>query len=203
MICLTLLIEHPDIAPPLPIMYTQAMAHPKIPAKVITEINRQYNQELGSAHSYRALSLWCEDQNLKGFACHFDRQAAEEYTHAKKLGSHLLDRSVLPETGPIPAPKHTFKSLLEAVQHAQAMEQANTQGINVVYETALGVKDYPAQVLMHWFINEQVEEERWSTELVERVQGATCAGSLSDLDRHVERLLAERLLADEKEAGQE
>ena len=52
-------------------------------------------------------------------------------------------------------------------------------------------------MLMHWFINEQVEEERWSTEMVERVQSATCAGSLSDLDRHIDRLLAERLLAEE------
>jgi ferritin len=70
------------------------------------------------------------------------------------------------------------------------MEVANTRGIHAVYEAALAAKDYPAQVLMQWFISEQVEEERWSTEMVERVQSATCAGSLSDLDRHIERLLA-------------
>jgi ferritin len=102
---------------------------------------------------------------------------------------------VLPETGAIPAPKHAFKSLLEAALHALAMEHANTQGINSVYEAALAAKDYPAQVLMHWFINEQVEEESWSMEMVERVQSATCSGSLSDLDRHIERYLAEGLFA--------
>jgi ferritin len=48
---------------------------------------------------------------------------------------------------------------------------------------------------MHWFINEQVEEEAWAAELVDRVRTATCAGSLLDLDRHVEKLLA-----DDKEA---
>ena len=46
---------------------------------------------------------------------------------------------------------------------------------------------------MHWFINEQVEEEDWSTEMVERVQSATCAGSTSDLDRHIERYLEEEV----------
>jgi ferritin len=46
---------------------------------------------------------------------------------------------------------------------------------------------------MHWFINEQVEEEDWSTEMVERVQAATCAGSLGDLDRHIERYLEEEV----------
>jgi ferritin len=44
---------------------------------------------------------------------------------------------------------------------------------------------------MHWFISEQVEEERWSDEMVERVKGATCAGSISDLDRHIVKLLAD------------
>ena len=64
-----------------------------------------------------------------------------------------------------------------------------TPSVNSDYEAAQAAKDYPAQVLMHWFINEQVEEEAWSTEGVERVQAASCAGGLSDLDRHIERYL--------------
>ncbi len=174
------------------------MATAKVPPKVVTELQRQYNQELGAAHSYRALALWCESQNFKGFACYFDKQAAEEYAHAKKIAAHLLDRGVLPETAAISAPKQNFKGLLEVAQQAQAMEVTNTQGIHEVYEAAVAAKDYPAQVLMHWFINEQVEEERWSTEMVQRVQSASCAGSLSDLDRHIDRLLEERLTAEDK-----
>jgi ferritin len=169
------------------------MKQPSIPAKVLAELQRQLNQELGAAHSYRALAYWCEDQNLKGFARFFARQAGEEQEHAGKIAGHLNDRRVLPEVGAIPAPKQTFRSLLEAAQHAQAMEQANTQGINAVFEAAVAAKDYPAQVLMHWFINEQVEEEGWAAEMIERIQAATCAGSCSDLDRHIERYLDEGL----------
>jgi ferritin len=165
------------------------MAKSKIPAKVLVELNRQFNYELGAAHAYRALSLWCADQNLKGFAAYFAKQSGEEHEHAGKFGDHLIDRGALPELTAIAAPKQNFKSLLEVAQQAQAMEQANTQGVNAVYEAALAAKDYPAQVLMHWFIAEQVEEEAWTTEMVERVQTATCAGSVSDLDRHIERLL--------------
>ena len=166
------------------------MPDSRIPAKVVAELNRQINQELGAAHGYLALSIWCAEQNLKGFAAWFDKQVAEEHEHAKKIIAHLTDRRVSPDVGAIPAPKQKFRSLLEAARHAQEMEQANTRGIHGVYEAAVAAKDYPAQVLMHWFINEQVEEERWSTEMVERVESATCAGSLSDLDRHIERLLA-------------
>jgi ferritin len=163
----------------------------KIPAKVLAELNRQFNQELSAAHSYRALSIWCEDQNLKGFASYFARQVAEEHVHAEKIIAHIIDRGVMPELAAIATPKYNFKSLLEMAHHAQAMEQANTQGINSVYEAALGAKDYPAQVLMQWFINEQIEEEAWCLEMVERVQAATCAGGLSDLDRHIERYLTD------------
>jgi ferritin len=42
---------------------------------------------------------------------------------------------------------------------------------------------------MQWFIAEQVEEEAWCLEMVERVQAATSSGGLSYLDRHIERYL--------------
>ena len=104
---------------------------------------------------------------------------------------HVHDRGVAPELAAIAAPKQNFKSLLEVVEQALAMEQANTRGINSVYEAAVAARDYPAQMLMHWFIKEQVEEEAWAAELGDRVRAATCAGSLLDLDRHVEKLLAD------------
>ncbi|MGA2280515.1 MAG: ferritin [Verrucomicrobiota bacterium] len=167
------------------------MAKTKIPSKTLTELNRQINCELTAAHAYLALSVWCASRSLKGFAGFFAKQSSEEREHAEKLMDHVQDRGVAPELTAIAAPKQNFKSLLEVVEKAQAMEQANTGGINAVYEAAVAARDYPAQVLMHWFIKEQVEEEAWASELVDRVQAATCAGSLLDLDRHVEKLLAD------------
>jgi ferritin len=165
------------------------MAKTNIPAKVLTELNRQFNHELSASHAYLALSAWCAARNLKGFAGFFSKQAGEEREHAEKLIQHVLDRGSVPQLAAIAAPKQDFDSLLKVAEQAQKMEQTNTQGINAVYEAALVSKDYPAQVLMHWFISEQVEEETWAAEMVDRVRGATCAGSLSDLDRHIEKLL--------------
>jgi ferritin len=161
-----------------------------IPPKVLSELKRQLNQELNAAHGYLAMSIWCALENLKGFARFFATQADEERKHAGKIIDHLVDRGVPPELETLPAPKQDYPALLDLVLQAQAMEQSNTQGIDAVYSAALADKDYPAQVLMHWFINEQVEEEAWAAELAARVKGATCAGSLSDLDRHVEKFLA-------------
>lgn len=166
------------------------MAKSQIPTKVLAELNRQLNHELNAAHAYLALSVWCEAQNLKGFAGFFAKQAGEEREHAGKMMKHLLDRGAMPELAAISDPKHDFGILLEVVEHAQGMEQTNTQGINAVFEAAVATKDYPVQVLMHWFISEQVEEEAWAAEMVDRVQSATCAGSFMDLDRHIEKILA-------------
>jgi ferritin len=157
---------------------------------VLSELKRQLNHELNAAHSYLAMSIWCAAQNQKGFARFFAKQAGEEREHAGKMIDHLVDRGVPTKLEALAAPKQNFSSLLDLALHAQAMEQANTQGINAVFEAALAAKDYPVQVLMHWFINEQVEEEAWAAEMVDRIKGATCAGSLSDLDRHIEKLLA-------------
>lgn len=158
---------------------------------LLTELVRQMNHELSAAYGYEGLAHWCELQNFKGFARYFHKQAGEERVHARKFTAHLLDRGVLPELRQLPAPKAQFESLLEIARQAQSMERANTVGINQVYEAALREKDFPAQVLLHWFIGEQVEEEDWADEMVERVETAGCSGGIMDLDRHIERYLAD------------
>lgn len=167
------------------------MSKSAIPQAVLRELNRQLNHELSAALNYKALSIWCIAENLTGFGEFFEKQAGEEREHADKIIEHILDRDGVPEIAAIPAPPRKFKSLLDVALQAQEMERANTRGINAVYEAALAAKDYPAQVLMHWFISEQVEEEAWCSELVGRVTAASCAGSLSDLDRHIVRILGD------------
>jgi ferritin len=159
---------------------------------VLTELQRQMNHEFGAAHAYTALAVWCAENNLKGCSRFFHHQAAEEREHAQKFLDHLLDRGAKPELRAIDAPKAEFKNLLEVARHARQMEQANTAGIHKCFEAALAAKDYPSQVALHWFISEQVEEEAWCDELVARVEGATCAGGLGDLDRHLSRYLEEK-----------
>src|SRR5262245_52171570 len=171
----------------------------ELPPAVANELQRQLNQELAAAHEYEALSLWCEDANLKGFAHYFIKQAKEEREHARRFMKHLLDRKVVPELTELPAPESRFDSLLEVAKQAQSMEKENTAGIHAAYEVALDAKDYAAQVFLHWFISEQVEEEDWADEMVERVARANCAGGIGELDRHIERYLEDEPSAPEEE----
>lgn len=156
------------------------------------ELNRQFNHELMAALHYEALAWWCAHRSLPGFARFFRKQAAEERGHAERIAQHLLDRGVEPIVEAIPAPRSDLGSLLEVARHAQTMEQDNTRGVHAAYEAAVAARDYPAQVMLHWFIREQVEEEAWTAEMVARVEAATCAGALAELDRHIERYLEEK-----------
>src|SRR5690348_4144293 len=117
-----------------------------IAPEVVNEMQRQMNHELGAAHAYTALALWCADRNFKGFARFFYKQAAEERVHAQKFMDHMLARGVMPEARALAAPRTAFDNLLEIARHAQSMEQANTVGIHQVYDAAARAHDVAAQV---------------------------------------------------------
>jgi ferritin len=51
-------------------------------------------------------------------------------------------------------------------EEVAAHEAKVTASIYSLYELALQEKDYPAQMMLQWFINEQVEEEKNAGEIV-------------------------------------
>lgn len=158
-------------------------------SKLITALEKQANHELLAAQAYLAMAYWCDVHHHGGFAKFFHSQTEEEQDHAGKILKHLADRDVVPTISAMAAPKVDFKQVVEVAQAAYDLERANTAGIHTAYETALMEKDYPAQVLLHWFVSEQVEEEAWSGKLLVKTREATCAGAMLNLDRHLAKTL--------------
>ena len=68
------------------------------------------------------------------------------------------------------APATTWNSNLELFREVAKHEGEVTASINTLYELALAEKDYPAQVMLQWFINEQVEEEKNAAEIVANLE---------------------------------
>ncbi|MEZ0396734.1 MAG: ferritin [Anaerolineales bacterium] len=140
-------------------------------------INAQINKEFFSAYLYLSMAAYFEDQNLPGFARWLRVQADEERGHAMKFYDFLLERGGKVELQAIAAPPQTWTSALEAFKEVQAHEAKVTASINALYELALAEKDYPAQVLLHWFITEQVEEEKNAAEIVAQLERIEAHGS--------------------------
>ena len=132
-------------------------------------LNEQINKELYSAYLYLSMSAWFDNNNLPGFAKWMHMQAEEEYEHAMKFFGHIADRGGKVELKAIAGPQVDWKSNLEVVEQVLEHEQFVTASINSLYDQALSEKDYPAQVMLQWFIDEQVEEEKNASELVHLV----------------------------------
>jgi len=129
-------------------------------------MNEQINKELFSSYLYLSMAAFFEEKNLSGFASWMHLQADEEREHAMKFYEHILERGGRVLLKAIDAPKTEWNSNLEVAEEVAAHEGKVTASIYALYELALKEKDYPAQVMLQWFISEQVEEEKNAAELV-------------------------------------
>lgn len=133
-------------------------------------INEQINKELFSSYLYLSMAAFFEEKGLPGFAKWMHIQSDEEREHAMKFYEHLVDRGGRVLLKAIDAPGTTWKSNLEVFEEAQAHEAKVTKMIYDLYELALKEKDFPAQVLLQWFITEQVEEEKNAADIVQQLK---------------------------------
>ena len=129
-------------------------------------MNEQINKELFSSYLYLSMAAYFEDRNLPGFAHWMRAQEGEEREHAMKFYDFIFERGGKVILKAIDAPKTDWKSALELFEEVAAHEAKVTASIYALYELALKEKDYPAQVMLQWFITEQVEEEKNAAEIV-------------------------------------
>ena len=134
--------------------------------KVLDALNRQIQHELTAAHNYLAMSVWFDNELLKGFAAYMKKQAAEEQEHAMKILEYVQEQNEMPQLLAIAAPRTTFEAVADACKHARDLEKSNTAAINACYEAAVKENDLATQQMLQWFISEQVEEENWTEEFV-------------------------------------
>ena len=137
--------------------------------KVYKVFNEQVQAELYSAYMYLAMSLYLENKNFKGMASWLKVQYEEERAHAFRLAKFMQERGVKPELLQIDAPPAEYGTPLEVFTKALEHEQYVTSRIHSMYEVAVKEKDYAAMTHLHWFIDEQVEEEDQTREIVDKL----------------------------------
>ena len=152
--------------------------------RVQSALNDQIQKEFASGYLYLAMAAYCEDLNLPGFAHWLRKQAEEEQGHAMRLYGHVVDRGGRVLLQGIEQPPAEFDSPLGVFEKTLAHEQAVTASIHRLYEIAGEAKDYAAQSMLKWFIDEQVEEENSAAQIVEQLKRAGTAGhALLMMDR--------------------
>lgn len=126
--------------------------------KIVDAFNQQVGNELGASNQYVNIATYFSEENLEELAKFFFRQAEEEREHAMKFVHFLLDAGGHVKIPAIAEPKHGFSSAAEAVQAALDWEREVTQQIYGLVDLAKEEKNYIAQNLLDWFVDEQLEE---------------------------------------------
>ncbi len=130
-------------------------------------LNEQIKNEMFSSYLYLSMSAYCAESSLPGFASWMRVQSGEEQTHAMKFFSYILERNSHVELQALVKPQSKFKSPMELFKHVLDHEKKVTGMINALYELAVKEKDYPTQIMLEWFITEQLEEEKTAGEIIQ------------------------------------
>ena len=129
-------------------------------------LNDQIQKEFHSAYIYLGMSAYFEAENLPGAAHWMRHQAEEEQEHAMKIFDFINDRGGRVALQAIGEPPAGYGSPLAVFEAAYAHEQKVTRSIHDLYALAVKENDYPTQVMLQWFIDEQVEEEKNASAIV-------------------------------------
>jgi ferritin len=133
-------------------------------------INGQINKELYSSYLYLSMATYYAESNLPGFAAWMRVQSSEEYAHAMKFYGYVIERNGHVELEAIEKPLSKFKSPVDVFKQVLEHEQKVTGMINKIYELAAKEKDYPTQIMLEWFITEQLEEEKSAGDIFEELK---------------------------------
>jgi ferritin len=139
-------------------------------AKMQQALNDQINAELYSSYLYLSMAAHSEAANLQGFAHWLRIQSQEEYGHAMRIFDFVLDRCGRVELKPIQGPPTSWESPLAMFEAVLAHEQHVTRLIHQLAAQARAENDYPTEVFLQWFVNEQVEEEKQSDQIVQKLR---------------------------------
>src|ERR671914_3069988 len=127
--------------------------------RFVEALNDQIGREFNAAHQYTAVAAYYDRETFPRLASFFYEQAEEERDHAMKMVAYILDRDATPDIGAIDAPRQEFGDQVEPIKLALEQERKVTVRISELFEIARETKDYPGEQFMHWFLEEQVEEE--------------------------------------------
>ena len=156
-------------------------------AKVVQDaLNDQIRKEYASSYLYLAMAACAEANNLLGSGRWMRLQSQEELGHAMKLFDYVNDRGGRVRLEAIGQPPADFGSALQMFEKTLAHEQQVTASIHKLYALAVTEQDYATQIILQWFITEQVEEEKSAAMVVEQLKAVgESKTSLMLLDRHL------------------
>ncbi len=138
--------------------------------KVSSLLNDQINKEMYSAYLYLDIANYYESKGLDGFSNWYEIQAKEEMDHAMLFYRYLHFNGETVTLASIDKPDKVFNDLMGPLEAALEHEKYVTSLINTIYTAAFDAKDYRTAQFLDWFIKEQGEEEKNSSDQITKMK---------------------------------
>ena len=139
-------------------------------------INKHINAELYSAYLYKSMAAYAAENGLSGVTNWLNIQAMEEMTHADRFIQYMLRVGARVKYLAIEEPPAEFESPLQIFEETQKHEQLVTSLINNLVNIAKEEKEHATEIMLQWFVTEQVEEEENVGDIIAQLKLAGGSG---------------------------
>ena len=134
-----------------------------ISATMEKALNGQINNEMYSAYLYMSMSACAHTMGLKGFGNWFMVQYHEEMLHAMKMVEYIQRQNGQPQL-------LTLKDALDLFEKTLEHEHFITKCIHDLVALARAEKDPATEIFLHWYVNEQIEEEENDNDILAQLK---------------------------------
>lgn len=138
--------------------------------KMLAALNEQINKEIYSGYLYMSMSAYSDYIGLKGFANWFMVQYQEEMEHAMRIYNYIQGQGGQVKLMAIEQPHTDFESPLDMLKKTLEHEKFVTKRINDLVDIAVKEKDHATQIMLQWFVTEQIEEEANPTDIINQLK---------------------------------
>ena len=127
--------------------------------RFVDALNAQIAREFAAAHQYTAIGAHYAGETFPQLSEFFYEQADEEREHAMKMVNYLLDTDQRVDFAAVDAPLTEFPDHVAPIRLALEQERSVTVRISELFSIARETNDFRSEQFIHWFLEEQTEEE--------------------------------------------
>lgn len=138
--------------------------------KIVSMLENQINMEMYSAYIYMSMANWMTANNYPGFAKWMRIQVQEELAHVAHFMNYIQNRNETFKLMKIDEPPQSWSSVKEIFEASYAHEQKVTKLIGDIFREARNTLDVQTETFLHWFITEQIEEEKNVADAVTQIE---------------------------------
>ncbi|HEY8915368.1 MAG TPA: ferritin [Chitinophaga sp.] len=146
------------------------MLYKKLSTNTEKALNEQVELEAASSQYYLAMASWADVQGYNGIAQFLFRHSDEERIHMLKLLTFINDRGGFGIVPALKQPPLQFNNIHDIFEQVLKHEILVSTEINKLVELCLQEKDYTTHTFLQWYVNEQIEEEKMASKILDKLK---------------------------------